>query len=135
MKKFGVIVLSLLVVFGIIALSVAPALAQFGGSTPTSGRWWVPDIFEGEGYTLQDVIAFAINIAFGIAGLVAVIYLIIGGFKYVTSGGNPDTVELAKGTILNAIIGLIVILIAFLIVQFILRAIGVSGTLIPGVRM
>ena len=132
MKKLGITVLSLLVLFGLIALSVAPALAE--AEIPGTGNWWVPDVFEGEDYDLQDIIAFVINVAFGLAGLVAVIYLIVGGFRYVTSGGNPDTVELAKGTILNAIIGLIVILIAFLIVQFILRAIGVSGSFIPGLN-
>lgn len=54
------------------------------------------------------------------AGAVAVLFLIIGGFRYVVSAGNPDQVEGAKKTILYAILGLIIIFIAFLLVQVLL---------------
>lgn len=54
------------------------------------------------------------------AGAVAVLFLIIGGFRYVVSAGNPDQVEGAKKTILYAILGLIIIFIAFVLVQVLL---------------
>jgi predicted secreted protein len=75
---------------------------------------------------LLGVVGTAITLAFGVAGLVAVIYLIIGGFNYVTAGGNPEAVEMAKTTIVNAIIGLLVILVSYLIVQFIMTQIGAN---------
>jgi len=72
-----------------------------------------------------------INIAMMAAGMVAVIYLIIGGFRYVTSGGNAEAIEGAKATILNAIIGLIIIFISFLLVNYILTAMGINNALNP----
>lgn len=54
------------------------------------------------------------------AGAVAVLFLIIGGFRYVVSAGNAEQVEGAKKTILYAILGLIIIFIAFVLVQLVL---------------
>lgn len=54
-----------------------------------------------------------------IVGAVAVIMLIIGGLRYVVSGGNKDGVEGAKNTILYAIIGIVVAALAFAAVRFI----------------
>jgi hypothetical protein len=48
-----------------------------------------------------------------IAGIIAVLYLIFGGFQYLTAGGDSDRVTKAKTTIVNAIIGIIVIALAF----------------------
>jgi hypothetical protein len=78
---------------------------------------------------LLGVVGTAITLAFGIAGLVAVIYLIMGGFSYVTAGGNPEAVEAAKTTIVNAIIGLVIILVSYLIVQFIMDQLGAQTEL------
>jgi hypothetical protein len=47
-----------------------------------------------------------------LAGLVVVIFLIMGGFKFMTAGGNPDEVEKAKKDIFYAVVGLIIILVA-----------------------
>ena len=76
--------------------------------------------------SIQGVIRALIDIAFGAAGLVAVIYLIVGGFRYVTSSGNAEAIEGAKATIVNAIVGLIVILVAFLLVNYILISLNVN---------
>lgn len=66
------------------------------------------------------VITVVINFLLAFAGAIAVLFLIIGGFRYVISSGSPDQVEAAKKTILYAILGLIIIFIAFVIVQVIL---------------
>jgi len=63
-----------------------------------------------------------INIALGIAGLIAVLFLIIGGFRYITSAGNEETAEQAKKIIVNAIIGVVVIILSFVIVRVISNA-------------
>ncbi len=59
-----------------------------------------------------------------IVGAVAVIMLIIGGLRYVLSSGNATSVEGAKNTILFAIIGIIVAILAFAIVQFVINKFG-----------
>ena len=59
-----------------------------------------------------------------IVGVVSVVMLIWGGLRYVISGGDSKKVTDAKNTILYAIIGLIVAILAYAIVNFILNAIG-----------
>ena len=62
-----------------------------------------------------------INIISVIIGIVAVIMIIFGGFRYITSGGAADKVTGAKNTILYAIIGLIIVALAQVIVKFVLN--------------
>ena len=62
-----------------------------------------------------------INIFSAIIGIVAVLMIIFGGFRYITSGGNDTSVTSAKNTILYAIIGLIIVALAQLLVHFVLR--------------
>ncbi|MEX2006683.1 MAG: pilin [Candidatus Saccharimonadales bacterium] len=62
-----------------------------------------------------------INIISVIVGIVAVVMIIWGGFKYITSGGAADKVTSAKNTLLYAIIGLIIVALAQVIVRFVLR--------------
>lgn len=57
-----------------------------------------------------------------IVGIMAVIMLIIGGIKYVISGGDAKKVTDAKNTVLYAIIGLVVAFLAFAIVNFVISA-------------
>ena len=62
------------------------------------------------------------NTVLYIVGIVAVIMLIVGGIKYIVSGGDSKKVTDAKNTILYAIIGLIVCFLAFAIVNFVIAA-------------
>ena len=62
------------------------------------------------------------NIVLYIVGVVAVIMLIIGGIKYVVSGGDAKKVTDAKNTVLYAIIGLVIAFLAFAIVNFVITS-------------
>lgn len=55
-----------------------------------------------------------------VIGIVAVIMLIVGGFRYVLSNGNEKAISGAKDTILYAIIGIVVALLSYAIVNFVL---------------
>ncbi len=59
------------------------------------------------------------NVLLFIIGAVSVIMLIIGGIRYTTSGGNSSSVESAKNTILYAIVGLVVAILAYAVVQWV----------------
>ena len=61
-----------------------------------------------------------INILSVVVGIVAVIMIIIGGFRYITSGGSSEKVTAAKNTILYALIGLVIVALAQVIVRFVL---------------
>ena len=65
------------------------------------------------------VIKNVTNIMFFIIGAVSVIMLIYGGIRYTTSGGNANSVTAAKNTIMYSIIGLVVAILAFAVVQFV----------------
>lgn len=61
-----------------------------------------------------------------VVGIIAVIMLIIGGIRYVTSGGDAKKVTDAKNTVLYAIIGLVIAFLAFAIVNFVISALPSS---------
>lgn len=84
-----------------------------------------PDALFGDGGFVSNIT----NILLFIVGALSVIMLIVGGFRYVVSGGNASAVTAAKNTILYAIVGLIVAFLAYAVVNFVLSAItpGSSG--------
>lgn len=67
------------------------------------------------------------NVMLFIVGALSVLMLIVGGLRYVVSGGNSAAITNAKNTVLYAVVGLIVSLLAFAAINFIL------GTLVTGV--
>jgi len=71
--------------------------------------------------TLNQLITKIINMFSIIVGIIAVIFIIIGGIKYVTSGGEANNIKAAKDTILYALVGLIVVALAQVLVRFVLN--------------
>ncbi|MEK7183650.1 MAG: hypothetical protein AAB776_03395 [Patescibacteria group bacterium] len=63
-----------------------------------------------------------INVALGFLGIVAVIIILFGGFKWMTAGGNDEKVGEAKRLIIAGIIGLAIILSAYAITTFVLQS-------------
>ena len=61
-----------------------------------------------------------------VAALVAFFFIIVGGFNYMTSQGAPDAVGKAKSTIMNALIGLVIAIMATAIVNYIGNSLGAS---------
>jgi cytochrome bd-type quinol oxidase subunit 2 len=78
-----------------------------------------PNSGDAEG-RVNGLIKLIINIFSLVVGVVAVIMIIIGGLKYITSSGDSNNITSAKNTILYAIIGLIVVALAQFIVKFVL---------------
>lgn len=70
---------------------------------------------------INGIIKTIINVFSIVVGVVAVIMIIVGGFRYITSGGDSNNVSGAKNTIIYAIIGLVVVALAQFIVQFVLN--------------
>lgn len=56
-----------------------------------------------------------------IIGVVAVIMIVIAGFKYITSGGDASSIQSAKNTLIYAIVGLVIVAMSQFIVQFVLK--------------
>lgn len=69
----------------------------------------------------REFIISIINIILSVAGLLAVLFVIIGGFQYIFSGANEEWAESGKKTLKNAIIGVIIIVLSYVIVNVISR--------------
>jgi len=80
------------------------------------------------------VIGTLITVAFILAVLIALVFLIFGGIRWIISGGDKTKVEEARGTIVAALVGLVLVFLAFFIINFILTFFnlgGVSNLTIP----
>lgn len=121
---------SILVASLSLAVMAAPLVsAEFqggvqGGADSARGDDQTSELFGTTGIfrTITNVLLF-------ILGAISVIMIIIGGLRYVISGGNSTAVTAAKNTILYAIVGVIVALLAYAIINFVLNSFtGGSGT-------
>lgn len=86
---------------------------------------------EDTGLGSQDVrqtISKIINVALGLLGIVAVVIMLIGGFEWMTAGGNEEKVTSAKQRIFMGILGLAIILSAYAIARFVLEQLYIATT-------
>lgn len=74
-----------------------------------------------------DIAKDVVNIMFFIVGVMAVIMIIWGGIRYVLSAGNSAALTSAKNTIMYAVIGLIVAILAYTIVNFVINTVSGNG--------
>lgn len=119
MKKIKVAVVSLTaVMMGVFALTpVAPVYADVAGEIQGGVNAIGGDEEKATlGGRLEDVV----NILLFVLGAIAVIMIVIGGIRYATSNGESSQISSAKNTILYAVIGLIVAVLAYSIVNFVL---------------
>lgn len=129
MKKLTLsVIAAVLTVFGLSGVAmVSPALA--GGFCP-NGTTWSNDYatectgdkggVTGQQSDLMKVLNVVINVVLGIIGFVAVAMIIMGGISFTTSQGDAAKTTKARNTILYGVIGLVVALLAFAIVNFVL---------------
>jgi len=76
---------------------------------------------------VRETIGGVIRAFMGLLGIVAVIIILLGGFKWMTAGGSEEKVGEAKKLIISGVIGLIIIMMAYAIAAFVVNAI-VNGT-------
>ncbi len=127
MKKVGLmtkIAAMAISVFGFSAMflanPVSAALDCTGAGCASDGASAV-DPEGGSGAGLEDTVKTIINVVIYVIGLIAVVMIILGGISYTTSQGDAGKVKKAKDTILYGIIGLVVAILAYAIVNFVLQ--------------
>ena len=106
-------------VSAVIATTLIP-YAAFALDLPGCNRFSGINCSSASG-SLTELIIYVINIMLALAGVIAVLFLIIGGFWYITSAGNEETAEKGKGTVINAIIGIIIVVLSYVIVTVLSR--------------
>lgn len=77
--------------------------------------------------SLGEALGYLIIPAFSIAGVAVILYFLIGAFKFISAGGDKTAVESARGMITHAIIGFVLLMLMFLIIEFIPEFFGFSG--------
>jgi len=85
---------------------------EFGGSTGLGSK------------DIKSTITQILNVLLGFLGIIAVIVILLGGFKWMTAGGNEDKVGEAKKLLGAGIIGLVIILAAYAIATYVISTIG-----------
>jgi hypothetical protein len=127
MKKLLVYLTIFLLTSGLLLFVANPAMAQLSGVTdPLGGKFG----------TVGDIITALITSIFAIAAMLALLFLIWGGIRYMTARGDPKAMESARQTITSAIIGLLIVLLAGVIYTLIAAVfkIEIFGSLIPAVH-
>ncbi len=84
--------------------------------------------------TLTDVMRVGVNVANIILrylGIIALVLFVIGGIMWITSGGAQEKVQRGKAMIVGAIVGMVIVLTAFLIVQAVMKSLGVKEEYLP----
>ena len=128
-----------LAVFGLGAFSAQTAMAETcPEGTPGASRGEVSNLAEcslsDTNNTFMDTLAKIINVVLAVLGIVAVIMIIMGGVTYVTSNGDATKLAKAKNTIIYSVIGLVIALLAFAVVNFVLvNVFSGSGNIIQKV--
>ncbi|MFZ2125999.1 MAG: hypothetical protein WAV04_00620 [Candidatus Microsaccharimonas sp.] len=110
----------LVIVLASVALSVdASAFSIQEGVNAARGTNQPADLFGAGG-----VITILTNTLLFIVGALSVVMIIIGGLRYVVSGGNSTAVTAAKNTILYAVVGLVIAFLAFAAINFVMNTIA-----------
>lgn len=122
LKKIIVMAMALIVLTPVLTFSL-PALAA--NLDPWGGDTLKNNIKEETGLgerDPRDIAASVIRIILGFLGIIAVIIILLGGFKWMTAGGNEDKVGEAKKLITAGVVGLVIIIASFAIATFVLNS-------------
>lgn len=127
LKSIKIAALAVASLIGIFTLNAAPVFSANSNDVCSSSASAEVKRAAGCSGTSQNglfnVIQAILNTIISIAGIVAVIFIIVGGVQYMTSSGDAGKAKKAKDTILYAVIGLVVCALAFAIVNFVLATI------------
>lgn len=88
-----------------------------GSCNFSSFSFWPPDNFLLVLLAILDMLLY-------VSSIVAVIFVIYGGIQYITSQGNPENSKKAQSTIINALIGMVISILAATVVNFIGTKLG-----------
>ena len=124
MKKLRLTLLSFAAMVGLIAAPLVPATVLAQNSPIDSIEQGTKDV-GGRGANTDELannLKTIVNVLLFVLGAIAVIMIIIGGIRYTTSNGDASATKGAKDTVLYAVVGLIVAILAYAIVNFVLGA-------------
>ena len=114
-KVFAVILFTALVIVPIMGMASGD-LGDFG----LTGENGADSIGLGNA-DVKEIVNNIIVVILGFLGLIAVVLILIGGFMWMTAGGNEERVKKGRQFIINGVIGLVIILAAYAIAKFVIE--------------
>lgn len=115
-------ILPVILAISMLAVLALPFIASAAVTVPSEPAGFAQNFFGcGARPTVTCVISGVVQFLLAIVFIFAVVFLVIGGFRYIVSQGNEEGVEKAKGTITNAIIGIIVVLLSWIILRVVIN--------------
>ncbi|HPX64517.1 MAG TPA: hypothetical protein PLG81_00575 [bacterium] len=127
MKKWLIGIMSLVWALGLMSLSPATVSAQtsnldvWGNTQGSYANIGLSDTDP------RDVVANVIKVVLGFLGTIAVVLIIVAGFQWMTAAGSEDKIAKAKKIMTAAVIGLVIVLMAYALSTFVINAI-ISAT-------
>lgn len=118
-KKIKLTLISIVALLGVVAL--VPSHMAYASPAGEIQKG-VTSVGGGGQPTLGTQIKTIVNILLFVLGAIAVIMIVIGGIRYTTSNGDSGNIKSAKDTILYAVVGLVVAIMAYAIVNFVVGA-------------
>ena len=119
--KNALVFLTLLVLLSPVMVAVA------AGNTPADPNYGVDQLDNldlpqpTEENALPTIVINLINLVLGFLALIAIVIVLIGGFEWMTAGGNDDKVKTAQNRLKYGLIGLVIIFVAYGLVTFVLK--------------
>lgn len=123
MKKWLIGIMSLVWALGLMSLSPATVSAQtsnldvWGNTQNSYANIGLSDTDP------RDVVANVIQVVLGFLGTIAVVLIIVAGFQWMTAAGSEDKIAKAKKIMTAAVIGLVIVLMAYALSTFVINAI------------
>lgn len=130
MKKVIIASLIAIVTLGLVIFTAPVYAASCGDGTAAGEAMCGVSQIDNSGTsstTIYDTVKTIINVLLFVVGIIAVIMIIWGGISYVLSSGAADKAKKARDTIVYSVVGLVVAITAYAIVQFVFSSLGGSS--------
>jgi len=122
MKK----IIAISLVLGLFSFAVLAAVTPMPAAAEITGGAGMEEFTEASGVSgasLPTIIGRIVRIVISFLGLIAAVIIIVGGFQWMTSGGNEDKIAKAKKLMINGVIGMVLVVLAYAIATFIMSQI------------
>ena len=118
-QRIQQIFVSAMLVLGLASTSVVPVAAfnAFENACTDSSS----EICKAKADSVDPLVSTIVSIFLWAIGIISVIMMVVGGLKYVISAGDPSQLKTARETIIYAVVGLVVAMLAFAIVKFVVK--------------
>jgi|SRR3989344_1442632 len=122
-------VLNIVTIFVVLMLALVPVFVGYAQTGPGPDSIFgrdqqnIPGQFV-RATSLSALINQILRILLSIVGLIALLFLVWGGFKYISAGGDEEAVGKAKQTIMNALIGLAIVILGYALVVIVYNVVA-----------